>query len=51
MNPLQSQWIDLMQGTKFALRIPPAVGQIGEFGQFGRINVGMAHVLIVAQSK
>ena len=50
MDPLQTQRIDLVQGAKFAFRVPPAMGQIGKLGQFGRIDVGVAHAAIVAQA-
>jgi hypothetical protein len=39
IDPLQAQRIDLVQWTKFALRIPPPVGQVREFSQFCWIGV------------
>ena len=50
-NPVQSKRIDLMQGAKFTFCIPPAMRQLGKFGQFGRIEViGGEHHLIISQA-
>jgi len=48
VDPRQAQRIDLMQGAKLALGIPPAVGQLGEFFQLGWVGIdGSAHACIV----
>ena len=39
VDPVQPQWVDFVQGTKFTVRIPPSMGQFRKFGQFGRIDV------------
>ena len=40
IDPLQTQGVDLVQGAEFAVLVPPAVGQLREFGQFGRVGIG-----------
>ncbi len=40
VDPFQAQRIDVVQGAEFGVRIPPAVGQIAEFGEFLRVYVG-----------
>ena len=37
--PVQTQRVDLVQGTKLALGVPPAVGEFREFGQLGGVDV------------
>ena len=51
VDPVQPQGVDFMQGAELAFRVPPAVRQIGELGQFGRIDVegGVVHARIVQQ--
>jgi hypothetical protein len=39
VDPLQAQGVDLVQWPELALRIPPAVGEITEFGQFLGVDV------------
>jgi hypothetical protein len=34
VDPVESQRIDLVQRAELALRVPPAVGQFAEFGEF-----------------
>ena len=38
-NPVEPQWIDLVQGTEFAFRVPPAGGESVEFGDLGGIDI------------
>mmetsp|Transcript_70446 Transcript_70446/g.165985 ORF Transcript_70446/g.165985 Transcript_70446/m.165985 type:complete len:339 (+) Transcript_70446:1508-2524(+) len=38
-DPRQPQWVDLVQGLEVALWVPPAVGQLAEFGEFLRVGV------------
>jgi hypothetical protein len=47
-DPLQAEWIDLVQRAEFAFQVPPAVGEFGEFGQFCRIGIhGIGHMRIM----
>ena len=39
VDPAQAQGVNLVQGTELAFRVPPAVGQVREFGQLGRVKV------------
>jgi hypothetical protein len=39
MYPFQAKGVYLVQGSKLTFRIPPAVSEIGKFGQFCRINI------------
>ena len=32
INPVQPQRVDLVQGTKFSLHVPPAVSEVGKLG-------------------
>jgi hypothetical protein len=42
VDPLQAQRVDLVQRPEFGIRVPPAVGEFGKFGDFGGVYV--AHV-------
>ena len=44
LYPIQSKGIDLVQGPKFTVDIPPTVGKFGEFGEFGGVDIGGIHV-------
>jgi hypothetical protein len=39
VDPVQAQGVDLVQGSEFAVRIPPFVGQVAEFGEFLGVGV------------
>ncbi len=39
IDVVQAQRIDLVQGTKLAARIPPAVSELAELGDLGRVDV------------
>ena len=39
VNVIKPQGIDFVQGFEFAGRVPPAMRQLAEFVQFGRVNV------------
>ena len=39
VDPVQAQRVDLVQRPELAFRVPPAVGQVAELGQFCRIGV------------
>jgi hypothetical protein len=39
IDPFQAQRIDLVQRPELALRVPPAVGELAEFLQLGRVGV------------
>ena len=41
INPAQSQGVDFVQGLEFGRGIPPAVREVAEFLQFGRVGVGI----------
>ena len=36
LDPVQAQRIDLVQRPEFAVRVPPAMGQLAELGEFLR---------------
>ena len=40
VDVVQAQRVDVVQRLEFAVRVPPAVGQLGEFFQFDRVGVG-----------
>jgi hypothetical protein len=40
-NPVEPQWIDLVQRPELAIRVPPACGKGIEFGDLGRVNVSV----------
>jgi len=42
VNPVQAQRIDVVKRLEFRIRIPPAAGQRLEFGDFGRVDIGLA---------
>jgi hypothetical protein len=39
-DPFQAQRIDVVQRPELAFRVPPAVGEVAEFFDFGRVDVG-----------
>jgi hypothetical protein len=39
VDPFQAQRIDLVQRLELGVRVPPAVGEFGKFGDFGGVNV------------
>src|SRR6185436_891910 len=39
VDPAQAQWIELVQRPEFALRVPPAVRELAEFRELGRVCV------------
>ena len=39
IDPVQPQGVDLVQGTEFPLLVPPAVRELGELREFGRVNI------------
>jgi hypothetical protein len=39
LDPPQTQGIDLMERLELTLQIPPTMGELGEFSQFGRVGV------------
>ena len=39
IDPVQAQRVDLVQGAKFTLWIPPLVGQVTEFGEFLGVSI------------
>jgi hypothetical protein len=39
VDPVEPQRIDLMQGAKFAVFVPPAMRQVAEFRQLLRVGV------------
>ena len=43
VDPVESQWIDLMQRGKLALKVPPLVCQGGKLRQFSLICVHFGH--------
>ena len=47
VNPVQAQRIDLVQGPKFAVGVPPVVGKLAKLGQLLRICVQGCHGRIV----
>src|ERR1700693_5824909 len=48
VDPLQAQRIDLVQRPELALRVPPAVRELVEFGELCRVRV---HAPILANKK
>ena len=49
LDPVQTQRVDHVQGTEFAVHVPPTVGQFRKLGQFGRIGVdgSVIHAAII----
>ena len=39
IDPRQAQGVDLVQGAKFAFRVPPTVRQVRELGQFSGVDI------------
>jgi len=39
VNPVQAQWIYLMQWFEFAVWVPPTTGQLGKFFQLFQIDI------------
>ena len=52
VDPVQAQRVDLVQRPELAFRVPPAVGELAELGQFARIGVdGHRHVPMLPSRK
>ncbi len=45
IDPAQAQRVDLVQRLEFAVRIPPAVGELAEFLELQRIDVDVMLML------
>jgi hypothetical protein len=39
VDPVEAQRVDLMQRPEIAFRVPPAVGELAEFGELARVGI------------
>ena len=52
IDPVQPQGVDLVQGAEFPLLVPPAVRELGELREFGRVNISSrSHGLAFGKAK
>jgi hypothetical protein len=52
IDPIQPQGVDLVQGAEFPLLVPPAVRELGELREFGRVNISRrSHGLAFDEAK